>query len=234
MLLGVVDHGALELLREHVAQHADREIRLLEDEGGRLDLAGAALHDLGELVEVIEVALEVVLGRALRGGAHDDAAVALVELLQELSLPVALGVGQPAAGADARALRHVDEVPPGDRELHRKAGALRLQGVLDHLDEDLLLGLDQLGDRAALAVAAPRHLLPARQDDLVHVQEAVSLEADVDERGLHAGQDVVDDPLVDVADDRPRSAALDVELANPWLGVALPFEHRDAGLAGVD
>jgi hypothetical protein len=34
------------------------------------------------------------------------------------------------------------------------------------------------------------------------VQEAVALQADVHERGLHARQDVVDDALVDVADDR--------------------------------
>ena len=66
-------------------------------------------------------------------------------------------------------------------------------------------------------------------DDLVDVQEAVLLEADVDERRLHPGQDVVDDALVDVAGDRAASRPLEVDLDD------LPvLEHRDALLADVD
>jgi len=93
------------------------------------------------------------------------------------------------------------------------------------------------------------------RDDLVDVQKAVLLEADVDERGLHSGEHVVDSPLVDVADDRPPPAPLDVELgdaptrikprkarpastASALRGVlgrrALPFDDRDAGLAAID
>src|SRR5207249_4230897 len=88
--------------------------------------------------------------------------------------------------------------------------------------------------------------------DLVHVEEAVLLQADIDERRLHAGQDVVDAPLVDIAHDRTPSPPLDVELgdppvfrpgprslppgtataAPPSLGLAL--EDRDTGLAPVD
>ena len=114
--------------------------------------------------------------------------------------------------------------------------------------------------RRPLAAAAAGALLAAREDDLVDVQEAVAVEADVDERGLHAGEDVVDHALVDVADDRPLAAPLDVELGDLPVtavarsaasarvrlaarsrrslaaasGGALAFEHRDAGLAGVD
>jgi len=40
------------------------------------------------------------------------------------------------------------------------------------------------------------------------VEKAVLLQADVDERGLEAGEHVVDAPLVDVADDRTAAAAL--------------------------
>src|SRR5206468_3435927 len=101
-----------------------------------------------------------------------------------------------------------------DRELHREPGALRLQRVLDDLDEHLLPRLDQLVDAPALATAAPRGLLAPRENDLVDVQEPVAVEADVDERRLHAGEHVVDHSLVDVADDRPLAAALDVELGD--------------------
>ena len=94
---------------------------------------------------------------------------------------------------------------------------------------------------------AARRRLAAREHDLVDVQEPVAVEADVDERRLHARKHVVDDALVDVADDGPLSTALDVELRDLKVttgtialvaavaasGGALAFEHRDAGLARV-
>src|SRR5262249_32152599 len=91
------------------------------------------------------------------------------------------------------------------------------------------------------------HGLAAGEDDLVDVQEAVSLQADVDEGGLHSGQDIVDLALVDVADDRAAAAALDLEVrhlplvararllaALPACRAALCLEHGDPGLRPVD
>src|SRR6202000_744289 len=108
----------------------------------------------------------------------------------------------------------------GDRQVHREPRALRLQRVLDDLDQDLLARLDQLVDPSAFAraAAAPRGPGAVREDDLVDVEEAVALEADVDEGGLHAGKDVVDLSLVDVADDRTAAATLHVELGDVRLG----------------
>ena len=177
--------------------------------------------DLVQLSQVVDVALEVGLAGALRGGADDHAALALVDVLEQLALALALGVGEAPAGAHAAPERHVDEVAARDRELHREPRALRLQRVLDHLNEDLLARLQQLVDPPPLAATAARALLAAGEDDLVDVQESVALEADVDERGLHAGEDVVDDALVDVADDRPLVATLDVELGDLPVAVAL-------------
>ena len=80
---------------------------------------------------------------------------------------------------------------------------------------------------AAAAAAPPRRRSPRRRrrllvvferlehllriDDVRHVQEAVALEAEVDERGLHAGQHFRDAALVDVADDPAIPLALDEE-----------------------
>ena len=144
-----------------------------------------------------------------------------MDVLEQLALTLPLGLAEPAARPDSPTLRHVDEVAAGDRELHREPRSLRLQRVLDDLDQDLLAGLDQLVDSPALAAAAAGCRLAVRKDDLVHMQEAVSLQADVHEGGLHAGKDVVDDPLVDVADDRPLAAALDVELGDLPVAVLL-------------
>ena len=66
-------------------------------------------------------------------------------------------------------------------------------------------------------------------DDLVDVEEAVLLEADLDERGLHPRQDVVDRAEVDVPGDRPPLGPLEVD-----LGDAVVLEDGDALLADVD
>ena len=66
-------------------------------------------------------------------------------------------------------------------------------------------------------------------DDLVHVEEAVAVEPDVDERRLHARQDVVDDALVDVPGDRAMRSPPEVHLGD------LPvLEDRDRLLEHVD
>ena len=100
--------------------------------------------------------------------------------------------------------------------------------------------------RASAAAAPPRDLDPG-EHDVVRVEEAVLVEADVHERGLEAGQDVVDLALVDVSDDRAVALALYVELGNAPVvglllllllpltsgGAALRFQDRDSGFAPV-
>ena len=216
---------------EDVAHDAHGEVGLLEDHGRGLGLLDALLEHLVELEQVLQLALEVVALGALGRGADDRAAAAEVELGRLLAQAVALLVVEPARDADALAGGRVDHVAPGDRELHRQARALGLQRVLDDLDDDLLPGLEQVGDAAPVAAPAPAARdLDARQHDLVDVQEAVLLEADVDEGGLESGEDVVDLALVDVADDRARAAALDVELGD---ALALPPGSRGAAPAAA-
>ena len=146
------------------------------------------------------------------------------ELLEDRLQAVALVVLEPARDAEALAVRDEDDEAAGQRDLGREPRALRLHRVLDGLDEDVLAALDQILDLAR-ALAA----LELGADDLVDVEEAVLLEADLDERGLHAGQDVVDDAEVDVAGDRAALGPLEVD-----LGDLVVLEHGDALLAGVD
>src|SRR5260221_142950 len=231
LLLGI-DDRLLQLAGEDGAEDAHREVGLLEDEGRRLGARGPPLEHLVEPLKVTDLTHEVGFLRPVGGGADDQPARPLVGAVDHLSQPVAFGVREPAADPDAASLRREDEVAAGDRDVHREPRALRLQRVLDHLDEDLLAGFDQLVDAAAAAATAPGGLLAARQDDLVDVQEAVALEADVDERGLHSGKDVVDLPLVDVADDGSPAAALDVELRDvAFAAFRLRLEDGHAGLS---
>ena len=137
---------------------------------------------------------------------------------------VALVVLEAPRDAEALAVRDVDDEATGQRDLGRQAGALRLHRVLDRLDEHVLAALDQILDLPRASAA-----LELGADDLVDVEEAVLLEADLDERGLHPRQDVVDDAEVDVAGDRAALGPLEVD-----LGDLVVLEHGDALLARVD
>jgi hypothetical protein len=248
VLARVVHDRLLELAREDVARHPHRQVGLLEHHRRSGGVLAALLEHVVELVQVLDLALEVLARCALSRGANDHPALAEVDLLRGSAQTVALLVLEPARDADALSLRHVHEVAPRDRELHRQARALGLQRVLDRLDQDLLAGLQELRDALALAAAAAAtpsaRDLNAGEDNVIRVEEAVLVEADVHERGLEAGQDVVDLALVDVSNDRPAALALDVELGNSpvvrWLllsltsgGAALRFQDRDSGFASV-
>jgi hypothetical protein len=182
------------------------------------------------------------------------------EPLQDAAQAVPLaGVVDPPRDPDVVHLGHVDEVPPGEADEGGDAGPLGAQALLGHLDQDLLAlaeGILDGDDGPALPlrrrsfggglVALPglplvqlgfllgQHLplvLAEVGDEVPGVQEGVLLEADVDEGRLHAGQDVRHHPLVDVPDDGPMAAALQVEVGQDPL-----VDDGDTGLAdaGID
>ena len=219
----VVDECLLEVVGEEVARDAERQLGLLVDEGRRLGLLRFRLDRLPEALEKDEVSLDVLSGCAFGRGADDDAALLGCDGLHDVAEPDALVVVEPARDAEALSAGDVDDEAAGDRDLGREPRALRLHRVLDGLDEDLLVALEEVLDLAAAAA------LELGRDDLVDVEEAVLLEADLDERGLHAREDVVDGALVDVAGDRAALGALEVDLGGPVV-----LEHGDALLADVD
>ena len=220
----VVDASADEVAGEEIPHDPQRQLGLLVDERRCRCVLGLRLDGLPEPLEEHEIALDVLGGRALGGGAHDDPAALRVEPLHDLLQARALGVLEPPRDARALAVRHVDEEAAGQRDLGREARALRLHRILDGLHHDRLAALDQILDLAG--ALAPLEL---RADDLVDVEEAVLLEADLDERRLHPRQHVVDDAEVDVPCDRATLRALEVD-----LGDAIVLEDRDALLADVD
>ncbi len=137
--------------------------------------------------------------------------------LQNVLQPLALRVGQPAADAERLRVRHVDQEPARQADLLREPGALAADRVLGDLNDDVLPGLQDLLDatwRLPVDLFVVGHL--------ARVQDRVAPAADVDERGLHAGQDVLHLAQVDVADHRPGAGAGDVVLDQHAV-----LEHRD-------
>ena len=57
------------------------------------------------------------------------------------------------AHPDVLRVRHVDDEPPGERNLGRDTGPLGPDRLLGHLDEELLAAFDDVLNRWVLAVA---------------------------------------------------------------------------------
>ena len=129
--------------------------------------------------------------------------------------------------ADVLVLRQEDEQPPGDRDLRRQPRALGADRVLDHLHGERLALEDDALDRrrrhGAGRVVAARGA--AVDVDVGDVQEGGALEADLDERRLHAGQHARDLAGVDVADPAALERALEVQLLHRAV-----LDDGDAGL----
>src|SRR6185437_12259822 len=84
--------------------------------------------------------------------------------------------------------------------------ALLADRILDHLDQDLLALMDAFADLGrALGVEAGQIGQAAR---LARAQEARTLQPDIDEGGLHAGQHALHAAEDDVADQAVAAAAV--------------------------
>src|SRR5207247_5182361 len=144
-------------------------------------------------------------------GANNHAAAFEVENLEHVLQARAFLVVEPPRDAETVAVWLVDDEAAGQRDLRREPRALRLHRVLDGLNHDRLAAADQVLN----FLAVPRLPFELGGDDLVHVEKAVLLEADLDERGFHSRQDVVDRSQIDVACDRPALRTLEIPLRDP-------------------
>src|SRR3954471_16973493 len=196
-----------EVLVEDVAHDADGEVRLAVQHRGSVRRLGLALDVLPLRGQPRDVAGQLLLGRALGGGPDDHAGVLGHDLLEDLLEARALLVGELAADAGHRAVRDVHEVASGQRYLAGQPGALVPERVLGDLHQDRLARLQRRLDAARLALQPGQ--VPV---DLAGVQHRVAALADVDERRLHGGQDVLHLAEVDVADVGLVAGAVDVVL----------------------
>ena len=160
------------------------------------------LGDLGPLrVEAEHVALELFLGRALGRGPHDETGVARLQPVEDPPEALALVVGQALRDAVGLGLaRHHDDETPGQAHLLREARALVPDRVLRDLHDDRLAVAQHPLDAGPLAALDLARVV----GDVAAVQHAVLGRPDVDERGFHAGQHVLNAPEIDVAVDRRR------------------------------
>jgi hypothetical protein len=203
--------------------------------------------------QVLDVVLDLLLDGVFGGGADDEPALGWPALGDDVAQPLALLVGGDAARhADLVDRRHVDAVAAGQGQVAGDPGALLGDRILHHLAQHLVAGLQQIFDlarrQALLGASDPRRrafgrlvgvldvgvleqlLAVVGAHDVADEQEggALDLGAEVDEGGLHAGQDPRDLAAVDVADHAAVALALDVELGERAL-----LHHRDPALRAL-
>ena len=171
--------------------------------------------------------------------------------------PLALGLVLDARRhADDLGLRQQHEITRWNADLSRQTRALAADRILHHLDHDLLTVAQQFGDRRhrghgrggcrgrrrkpAIAVAIQRGFdrVPkcafadgrdAGTENVVGMQESRAVQADIDERRLHAGHHPLHLAFVDIADHTAAPAALDVQFLQHPV-----FDHRDPRFARGD
>ncbi len=222
-VLARVDQDSAGVLARDIAQHSLRERQVLVEQGRRGRGEGAPANAVPELPQVLDVRAQLRVGGGVCNGANDESAglVGGQELLQLVSQQLTLGLVLDALrDADVRVLRQVYHQPSGDRDLGGKARALGADGILDHLHQPRLAFGEDFLDRFAARVVRLRPLFP----DVGDVQEPGALQADFDERRLHAGQHPRHAPDVDVAHQTPVRRALDVQLLRHAR-----LHHADAG-----
>src|SRR5690606_35021155 len=184
--LAALDDHLLEVFVEDIAHDLDEQIGLRVEHRGRVALLDLLLDVLPLLSEVLHVARELLLRRALRRRAYDDAGVLGQHLLEDLLETRALGVRQLARDAVHGSAGHVDQVAAGQRDLARQASALVAHGILRDLHEDLVTLLE--GELDATRLVARLDRIPV---DLARVEHGVAAAADVDGRGLHPRKHVL-------------------------------------------
>src|SRR5829696_2961399 len=217
-----VDHQLDEVGREDVADDPHHQLGLGVDDGRGAGLLGLALDRLPAGLEAGQVGPEVVGAGPLGGGADDQAQALGADLLEDVAQPGPLVLGEATGDAEGVVLGLEDQVAAGQRHLGGQPGPLGPDRVLGHLDEHGLAGLEDLLDPRRLTVQVLLVVV-----DLAGVQHRVAAAADVDEGGLHAGEDVLDPAEVDVADHGAAGLA-----GHVVLDQGLALEDADLGALG--
>ena len=126
-------------------------------------------------------------------------------LVENVAEAFTFTVGQPLGDAVGRTVRHEHDEPARERDLLGETGTLVGDRVLGDLGENRLLGLEDVLDTgllsaSLLALASAVEIIGVVLD-IAGIEHGVLGRGDVDERGFHAGQDVLDPSEVDVAVD---------------------------------
>ncbi len=221
----MVDQQPLEVTGEQVTRDAQGQLGLLVDQRRRRGLGRRPLDRLPQPAEELQVALDVLGGGALRPA------------VRTMTPPVAgaifLTIVFSRLRSSSSSRRETPSPSPWGTNTTKRPGS-----EISVVSRAPLVFIGSLTACTSSVwprwirswiLRAPRRPSRLGADDLIDVEEAVFLQADLDEGGLHARQHVVDGAEIDVARDRALLGPLEIDLRDPAV-----LEDRDALLTGVD
>ncbi len=225
--IGVVDAHPFHRSAEQVAQDAHRQRQVAMHQLPRPGL----LHLLGHRAPQSRQEQQVLLQRlgigAFRRGARDHAPLRRQfrhQGFQNALEPGPLGLVLDLGGdADMLLERHQHQVARRDRQQGGQARALAAERVLEDLHQDFLAFVQQALHRRQ------RRRVGLGVEHVGDVQESGALQADIDERRLHAGQHALDHALVNIADQAMPGGALHIDLLR-----RAAFDQGHARFLGAD
>src|SRR6185437_5686182 len=224
------DHAARQLIPQDAQRQ--RQVLVHQRAGGGLDRAAA--HVTPELAQVLQVFPQTLDRYALRGRAQDVTTLRLgtAQLRDRFLQPLALRlILDPRRYADAITPGQVYEKARGQCDVGREPRSLGADGILDDLHQNIVAGAEEPAhvlDRRRAEWRQPDYrLLGRRARHVGDVQECGTLETDIDEGRLHPRQHAGHAALVQIADQAPSAATLDVELLHHAF-----FHQRGARLGG--
>src|SRR2546429_222314 len=243
-----IDEQRVDLVREEVASAAARERLPLWQRGGPPHRPRLAFVFRPKAVEVLDFPLAALLRQVLGDGADDPPARPWIlgnELRDHLAqLGALFSVFDLAGDTDFGGEWHINEEPPGQRDLRGDARSLGADRFLDDLDDSGFAALQLVRDvwqpapgraRAAVRRAAPatvvvvvigRLVFVFRLDQVRGVEKGALFRSDVDERGLYPRKHGLDRAEVDIA-----HHAAGIRTIHQELNKAVVLQDRDASLA---
>src|SRR5581483_8556346 len=147
LLLGI-DPNMGEVLGDQVAEGALYQVEVVVDQRRRLGVVGALLDLRPQVLKEADVGAQLFLADVLRGGAHNEAAVAVLALAHHDALQTLAFFfrGNLARDADVVHGGHVHQESSGKSDVAGDAGALLADGLLGDLHQDFLSFLEDVGD----------------------------------------------------------------------------------------
>ena len=195
----------LHLVAEEIPDNPERERRFAVNQCRGFSLRYGLLDLLPQGQERFQLALDLVFGQILSQSSADDSPSVLGEQrAHHFPQPVALLARLDlATNPHSRRRRQVHEISSRQRYLGRHATPLRPNRLLGDLNDDFLaarkkvLNSGSLAGRSAAVVVVEFGVV--RLDEVGCVEKAALFEPNVNERGLHTGQDRLHATVIDVS-----------------------------------
>src|SRR5216684_3639352 len=153
VFLFAVDPDGREIVADVIAKDALDEIQVAVEKRGRFALLAALLDFVPGLAEELDVRANFFIGSAARRGSNDEATGVCAARFtdQPAEARAVFGGSDFARDADVIDRRHVHQEAAGQRDVAGDARAFLAERLLGDLDDDVLAGLQHLGNELRAA-----------------------------------------------------------------------------------